>query len=79
MAPDPEAERRAAALEALKISPPPRSEAESFWQQHGGKIVGAVALLLGLWLVSRAVGGFMQHSLSESERAQEDLRRGLKR
>jgi hypothetical protein len=76
---DPEAERRAAALEALKIAPLPRTEAESFWQQHGGKIVGAVALLLGLWLVSRAVGGFMRHSMSESDRAQEELRRGLKR
>ncbi len=79
MAPDPEAERRAAALEALKIAPPPRTEVESFWEQHGGKIVGAVALLLGLWLVSRAVGGFMQHSMSESDRAQEELRRGSRR
>jgi hypothetical protein len=79
MAPDPEAERRAAALEALKIAPPPRTEVESFWELHGGKIVGAVALLLGLWLVSRAVGGFMQHSMSESDRAQEELRRGSRR
>ena len=80
MAIDPkEAERRAAALEALRNAPPPKTEAESFWQQNGGKIVAAVAILLGLWLVTRAVGGFLRTSVSETDRAQEEIRRGLKR
>ena len=80
MAMDPkEAERRAAALEALRNAPPPKTEVESFWQQNGGKIVLAVALLLGLWLVTRVVGGLVHTSVSETSRAEEELRRGLKR
>ena len=79
MATDPgEAERRAAALEALRTAPPP-AEAHSFWQQRGGKVVLAVAILLGFWLAMRAVGRFMRNSVAETARAEEELRRGLKR
>jgi fatty acid desaturase len=80
MAIDPkEAERRAAALEALRHATPPRSEAATFWEQHGRKIIGGLLLLFGLWLVARAVGGFMHSSASETEKAQEVIRRGLRR
>lgn len=80
MATDPkEAERRAAALEALRNAPPPKTEMESFWQQYGARLVAAVAILLGLWLVTRAVGGLLRTSVAETDRAQEDIRRGLKR
>ncbi len=80
MAIDPkEAERRTAALEALKTAAPPRTEVESVWQQHGRKIAAAVALLLGLWLVTRAEGSFLRTSVSETDRAEQELRRALKR
>ena len=71
--------RQAAAIEALRAAVPPKSEAETFWQRHGGKVVVAAALLLGLWLVSRAVGAFVRSSVDGTTRAQEDLRRGLHR
>jgi hypothetical protein len=80
MAIDPkEAERRAAALEALRNGPPPRSEAQTFWEQHGRKIIGGLLLLFGLWLVVRAVGGLLHRSASETERAEDVIRRGIRR
>ncbi len=80
MAPEPtSAERRAAALEALKNAPPERGQAASFWERSGAKVVGAIALVLGLWLAVRAVGAFVRTSTSESDRAQEELRRGMRR
>ena len=72
-----ETERRAAALDALKTASP--RETQTFWQQHGTKIAGAVALLLGLWLVTRAVGSFLRTSVEETTRSQEELRRGMRR
>ena len=72
-----EAERRAAALDALKNQTP--AETQTFWQQHGAKVIAAVAILLGLWLVARAVGSFMRTSVDETSRSQEELRRGMRR
>lgn len=70
-------QKQAAALEALRTAVPPKTEAESFWERHGGKVIVAVAVLLGLWLAARVVGGFVQHSVDETGRAEETLRRGL--
>ncbi|MGZ6143329.1 MAG: hypothetical protein ACXWLM_08320 [Myxococcales bacterium] len=72
-------QRQAAALEALRTAVPQKSEAATFWERHGGKVVLAVALLLGVWLAARVVGGFLRASVDETSRAQEDLRRGLRR
>ena len=74
-----EAQKQAAALEALRHGPPPKSGAATFWQQHGGKLIATVALLLGLWLLARLVGSFMHTSIAETERTQEELRRGMGR
>jgi len=72
-----DAERRAAALDALKSQSP--VETQTFWQQHGAKVIAAVAVVLGLWLVTRAVGSFLRTSVDETSRSQEELRRGMKR
>lgn len=74
-----EARRRAAALEAMRTTVSPRTPARSFWQQHGRRIAGGIALLLGLWLVARAVGSFMRHSVEETHRSEQELRRGMQR
>jgi hypothetical protein len=74
-----ESQRRAAALEALKHAPPQQRDSGSFWNRHGAKVAAIVALALGLWLMARAVGAFMRHSISETERADEELRRGMRR
>ena len=80
MAADPnEAERRAAALEALRFAPPETTDAGSFWSRHGRTVVALVAFGLGLWLVTRAVGGFLHTSQAETDRSQDELRRGLRR
>jgi hypothetical protein len=77
--PDPQtdAERRAAALEALRAGQPASSPAATFWQQHGGKVIFAVALVLGIWLFARVVGSFVKTSIAETHRTQEEVRRGL--
>ncbi len=72
-----EADRRAAALDALKTAS--LRETRTFWQEHGSKVVAAVAVLLGLWLVTRAIGSFMRSSVEETSRSEEVLRRGLRR
>jgi hypothetical protein len=74
-----EAQRRAAALEALRTAPPQKSEAASFRERYGGKLILAAAVLLVLWLAVRAVGSFLHTSVDETRRAEEDLRRGLRR
>ena len=49
MAIDPkEAERRAAALEALRGAPTPSIDAGFSWSRHGRALVGLVAFALGL-------------------------------
>jgi hypothetical protein len=72
-------ERRAKALEALRIGRPAPSQASTFWSQHGGKVMLAAVLALGLWLVAGAVGRFMHTSISETERSEEVLRSGMRR
>ena len=72
-------ERQAAALEALRTAVPPRPRAASFWERNGGKVVLAVALVLGVWLFARVVGRLIGTSVAETSRAEEDLRRGLRR
>ena len=72
-----EADRRAAALDALRAAPP--AEPRTFWQEHGNKILLAGGILLALWLVMRMVGGFLRTSADETSRAEEEIRRGLKR
>ena len=80
MALDPkEAERRAAALEALRVAPPPSLDTGSFWGRHGRTVVSLLAIALGLWLLTRAVGSFLHSSVSETSRSQEELRRGMRR
>ena len=80
MAIDPkEAERRAAALEALRVAPPPALDTGSFWGRHGRTVIAVVALLAGLWILTRAVGSFLHSSVSETSRSQEELRRGMRR
>ena len=75
-----DAQRRAAALEALRTAAPPqKNEAASFWERYGGKLILAAVVLLGLWLAVRAVGSFIGTSVNETSRAEEDLRRGLRR
>ena len=73
-----EAARRAAALQELSKAQPPASAGATFWQQHGGRIVLGGILLLGLLVVALAVGKFMRTSISETNRAEQDLRRGLR-
>jgi hypothetical protein len=72
-------QKQAAALEALRTAVPPRPLAATFWDRHGGKVVFAVALVLGVWLFARVVGRFIGHSVAETSRAEEELRRGLRR
>lgn len=74
-----EAERRAAALEALRRAPPPAADGGSFWSRHGRTVIALAGLALGLWLFTRAVGGFLRSSVTETSRSQEELRRGLRR
>ena len=76
--PPDEAARRAAALQALSQAKPVQSAAATFWEQHGGRIVIGGILVLALLLVSLAVGKFMRTSISETSRAEQDLRRGLR-
>ena len=72
-------QRKAAALEALRNATPPKSQAASFWARHGGKLILAGVLLLGIWVGTRLVGAFVRSSVDETSRAQDDLRRGLRR
>lgn len=72
-----ETDRRAAALDALRTAPP--AETRTFWQEHGNKIMIGGAVLLAIWLGTRMVGSFLRTSAEESSRAEEELRRGLKR
>src|SRR5205823_258492 len=72
-----ESMRRAAALEALRQGQPAVSPQATFWQRHGGKIVLAAVVLLVIWIGARAVGRFMQASVSETGRAQDQLREGM--
>ena len=71
--------RQAAALEALRTATPAKSEAASFWERHGGKLIITGVLLLGIWVGARVVGAFVRNSVDETSRAQDDLRRGLRR
>ena len=77
VAPD-EAARRAAALAALSEGRPAKSTGATFWEQYGGRILVAGALLLALVLVAFAVGKFLRTSISETSRSEEALRRGLR-
>jgi len=72
-------QRQAAALEALRNATPPKSEAASFWGRHGGRLILAGVLLLGIWVGAWLVGAFVRSSVDETTRAQDDLRRGLRR
>jgi hypothetical protein len=76
--PEDEAKRRAAALAALQQKAPATPPAQAFWQRHGARIAIGAALLLGLVLIARAVGSFMRTSVSETNRAEQDLRKGLR-
>ena len=71
--------RQAAALEALRTATPPKSEAASFWARYGGRLILAGVLLLGIWAGAWMVGAFVRNSVDETTRAQDDLRRGLRR
>lgn len=76
--PEDEAKRRAAALVALQQKAPATPPAQAFWQRNGVRIVVGAVLLLGLVLIARAVGSFMRTSVSETNRAEQDLRKGLR-
>ena len=73
-----EAARRAAALGAMSKAQPAKSAGATFWQRNGGRIVIGAFLLLGLMLVALGVGKFMRSSISETGRAEQDLRRGMR-
>lgn len=73
-----EAARRAAALGALGKAQPAKSAGAMFWQQNGGRIVIGAFLLLGLVLIALGVGKFMRNSVSETARAEQALRRGMR-
>jgi hypothetical protein len=68
--------RRAAALEALSARQ--TETPDTFWKLHGGKVIFTVALVLGLWLVLAGLGRFLQHSISETARSEEVIRRGVR-
>lgn len=74
-----DAERRAAALQAMSQAQPAKTSGATFWEQHGGKVILAVVLLATLWLVSLGVGKFLRSSVAETDRAGQDLRRALRR
>jgi hypothetical protein len=76
--PEDEAKRRAAALAALQQKAPATPPAQAFWQRNGARIAIGAALLLGLVLIARAVGSFMRTSVSETNRAEQDLRKGMR-
>jgi hypothetical protein len=76
--PEDEAKRRAAALAALQQKVPATPPAQAFWQRHGLRIAIGAALLLVLVLIARAVGSFMRTSVSETNRAEQELRKGLR-
>jgi hypothetical protein len=76
--PPDDASRRAAALQALSQAQPAQSAGATFWERHGGRIVLAGVLLLGLLVVALAVGKFLRTSISETSRAEQELRRGLR-
>jgi hypothetical protein len=73
-----EAERRAAALEALRREQPAKSAGMTFWQRHGGKVVLSAVLLLAFWLVGLGVGKYLRTSISETSRSEEELRRAMR-
>ena len=77
VAPD-EAARRAAALDALGRAQPVKRTGVTFWEQHGGKAVLGGILFAALLLVALAVGKVMRTSISETSRAEQELRRGLR-
>jgi hypothetical protein len=71
-------QRRAAALQALQEKRPATPPAKAFWERHGARIGVAVAVLLALALAARAVGTFMRSSISETARAEQELRKGMR-
>jgi hypothetical protein len=73
-----EARRRAAAIEALQVQRDATPPARAFWERNGSRIVVGAVLLLAIALVARLVGGFMRSSVSETARATEALRKGLR-
>jgi len=75
---DSEAQRRAAAIQALQEKRSPTPPAKAFWERNGARIGIAIALLIALALVARAVGSFMHTSISETSRAEQDLRKGMR-
>ena len=75
---DSDAQRRAAALQALQQQRSPTPPAKAFWERNGARIGIAVALLIALALVARAVGAFMHTSISETARAEQALRKGMR-
>jgi hypothetical protein len=76
--PEDEEKRRAAALAALQQKVPVTPPAQAFWQRNGIRIAVGAALLLGLVLIARAVGSFMRTSVSETNRAEQELRKGMR-
>ncbi len=76
--PEDEEKRRAAALAALQQKVPATPPAQAFWQRNGIRIAVGAFLLLGLVLIARAVGSFMRTSVSETNRAEQELRKGLR-
>ena len=73
-----EAARRAAALQALSKAQPAQSAGATFWEQHGGRIIVGGILFVALLVIALAVGRFVRTSISETSRAEQDLRRGLR-
>jgi len=69
--------RQAAALEALRTAEPARTA--SFRERYGGRLILLGVVLLALVVGVRLVGAFLRTSADESSRAQEELRRGLRR
>jgi hypothetical protein len=73
-----DARRRAAALEALKEKRAPAPAARSFWERNGFRVLVVAGLVLALALIARAVGSFMRSSISETSRAEQELRKGMR-
>ncbi len=71
-------QRRAAALQALQEKRPATPASKAFWERNGARIGVACAVLLALVLAARAVGVFMRHSISETARAEQELRKGMR-
>jgi hypothetical protein len=56
----------------------PSGAPATFWKRNGGRLILGAALLFSLVLLVRGIGRFVQSSVSETARAEEVLRRGMK-